>query len=159
MRTLWAILLGGLALIGTAEARLGESKEQVIERYGQPITDEAGDPPFDRVLICKKDKYKFRIGFINDKAETITIISTEGLTEAEFEIFLKENSSGKGFKALEIMEALGFYPEGVKVKFYEEPDTKRDAIVLQDEYGVSLTVNSEAYLALMESRLFPKPPR
>jgi len=34
MRTLWAILLGGLALIGTAEARLGESYEVIKGRVG-----------------------------------------------------------------------------------------------------------------------------
>jgi len=33
MRTLWAILLGGLAFIGTAEARLGETEEECRSRY------------------------------------------------------------------------------------------------------------------------------
>jgi len=34
MRTLWAILLGGLAFIGTAEARLGETMEEIEKRVG-----------------------------------------------------------------------------------------------------------------------------
>jgi len=34
MRTLWAILLGGLAFIGTAEARLGETMEEIEKRLG-----------------------------------------------------------------------------------------------------------------------------
>ena len=35
MRVLWAILLGGLALIGTAEARLGETLEEIEKRLGK----------------------------------------------------------------------------------------------------------------------------
>jgi len=34
MRTLWAILLGGLTLIGSAEARLGETMEEIEKRLG-----------------------------------------------------------------------------------------------------------------------------
>lgn len=35
MRTLWAILLGGLVLVGTAEARLGETMQQIEKRVGK----------------------------------------------------------------------------------------------------------------------------
>jgi len=44
MRTLWAILLGGLALVGTAEARLGETLEEIEKRVGK-LDFPFEDPP------------------------------------------------------------------------------------------------------------------
>jgi len=45
MRTLWAILLGGLALVGTAEARLGETIEEIEKRVGElEIRDDKKNP-------------------------------------------------------------------------------------------------------------------
>lgn len=38
MRAFWVILLGGLALVGTAEARLGESLKEIEDRYGKLIS-------------------------------------------------------------------------------------------------------------------------
>ena len=42
MKSIWAILLGGLALIGTAEARLGQTIEQVQKDLGPLKLQEDG---------------------------------------------------------------------------------------------------------------------
>jgi len=95
MRVLLAILFGGLALIGTAEARLGESREQVIERYGKPLQERVeGDWAS---MLCSKDGNKYRFYILNNKVELITI-SKEDLTEEQVKMFLRENSVGKGFE-------------------------------------------------------------
>jgi len=98
MRTLWAILLGGLAFIGTAEARLGESREQVIERYGKPIEEEniqMGGAEYKR-MKCSKEGYNFTFLLIYGKVELMKVEKTE-LTEEVVEIFLKKNTGGAGF--------------------------------------------------------------
>ncbi|NDA64387.1 MAG: hypothetical protein EBX50_20515 [Chitinophagia bacterium] len=95
MRCFWLVLLGGMAFGGTAEARLGENKEQVIERYGKPLKERVeGDWSS---MLCLKDGYKFRIYLLNNKVEMITI-KNEDLTEKQVKIFLAENAAGKGFE-------------------------------------------------------------
>jgi len=94
MRTVWTFLIGGLVGFGTAEARLGESKEQIIERYGKPLKERVeGDW---NSMLCSKDGYRFRIYLLNNKVELITIIK-EDLTEEQVKKLLSENSAGKGF--------------------------------------------------------------
>ena len=89
------MLLGGLAFGGTAEARLGETKEQVVERYGKPLKERAeGDWSS---MLCLKDGYKFKFYLLNNKVELMTI-KNEDLTEKQVKMFLAENSAGKGFE-------------------------------------------------------------
>jgi hypothetical protein len=94
MRTLWAFIIGGLTLVGTAEARLGESKEQVIERYGKPLKEEV-DAPWG-MMVCSKDGYNFSFFFLNGKVE-VMMVQKDELEEEEVKIFLNKNSSGAGF--------------------------------------------------------------
>ena len=96
MRTLWALLLGGLALVGTVEARLGETKEQVIKRYGQPIK-ELVEPPFDRTLICLSGGFQLTFFFFDGFAE-VMMVKKDNLNEEEVKTFLSKNSNGEGFK-------------------------------------------------------------
>lgn len=49
MRTPWAILVGGLALVGTAEARLGESYEVIKGRVGNLILSADSEHPLELI--------------------------------------------------------------------------------------------------------------
>ena len=100
MRAFWAILLGGLTLLGTAEARLGESKEQVIERYGNAQAIEEAKAPWDFISIHSKeeDDYVFMFMFLHSKVAMMFVLKAGGdFKEEEVKKFLKENQSGDGF--------------------------------------------------------------
>jgi len=115
MRTLWAILLGGLALVGTAEARLGDNKKQVVENYGQPLKEET-QAPYE-TIVCEKDGYNYWFKLYDGKVDQMIVTKLgNGLSEDEVDVILKQNSSGKGFE--------------IKVKndgciVYDETDSKR----------------------------------
>jgi hypothetical protein len=96
MRTLWALLLGGLALVGTVEARLGETKEQVIKRYGQPIK-ELVEPPFDRTLICLSGDFRLTFLFFDGFAE-VMMVKKDNLNEDEVKTFLRKIQMEKVLK-------------------------------------------------------------
>jgi len=130
MRTLWAILLGGLALVGTAEARLGESKEQVIERYGKPYREDV-EAPWDNIIYCSKDGYKFCFMLLHGKVEFMIVMKEDGLTEADVKIFLDKNSSGSGFVD-DVNRGDGFYVEADSGRM---GIWGKDALVLVTEEG------------------------
>lgn len=122
MGTLWALLLGGLALVGTAEARLGETKEQVIKRYGQPIK-ELVEPPFDRTLICLSGGFQFTFFFIDGFAEVMTV-EKNNLNEEEVETFLNKNSNGEGFKGVADEDGQKLFSEKDRVGIWSKPQNQ-----------------------------------
>jgi len=103
MRTLWAILLGGLAFIGTAEARLGESLSELEARYGKATKLSENLKRFSLGAECytfSHDEYLYIFYLVEGKAEVLMLAknkSKEKLTEEEVNKILKQNSSGQGF--------------------------------------------------------------
>jgi len=77
MRTLWAILFGGLALVGAAEARLGETKEECEKRYGAlfPMPEQGlfADPEKFYGKIVKKDFNGLAVTLIFGKADNVCV--------------------------------------------------------------------------------------
>ena len=115
MSTLWSILLGGLALVGTAEARLGDNKKQVVENYGKPLKEET-QAPYEKI-VCEKDGYNYWFKLYDGKVEQMIVTKLEnGLREDEVDVILKQNSAGKGFE-------IKIKNEGCIV--YDETDSKR----------------------------------
>ena len=104
-----------LASLGSAEARLGENKEQVIERYGKPVKERV-EGEWSK-MRCLKNGYMFTFFLLNNKVELMTI-KNEDLTEEQVKMFLAENSSGKGF---EETDDIGFFVQTTFV----EADTGR----------------------------------
>jgi len=69
MRTLWGIILGGLALVGTAEARLEESLDKLKARYGEPIYADKEEDTY----LFEKSGILMRFNLKNDKAFMVEI--------------------------------------------------------------------------------------
>ena len=55
MKSLGLAFFLSVALLGSAEARLGESKEQVIEKYGSSLAIEEAKAPWDFASIHSKE--------------------------------------------------------------------------------------------------------
>jgi hypothetical protein len=136
MRTLWAILLGGLALIGTAEARLGETKEQLEQRFGKG-TEENILNKYKKINFTS-EKYLFSFLIVNGKAEEFVVMKTDGdLTSDEINGFLKKNSLGSGFRRISKRKY-------TVLSLYEEQESGRTAV--QDMW--SLTIRTPLGLAV-----------
>jgi len=70
MRVLWAILLGGLAFIGTAKARLGETLEEIEKRVG-------------KLEEASYEEAKFN----NPKIRVLRTLNQSGITQTDFMFF------------------------------------------------------------------------
>lgn len=149
MRTLCAVILGGMALVGTAEARLGETKEQIIERYGvtkdDSIVENFDGQPLNCLVYLKSNDTCYFFVLLKDRVEVMQAYRIDGppLKKAEAIELLNQNSSGKGFKKIESSE-----PDSVEEK-YSEFDTGRIA-TWQAREGI-ITIK------LSETRISPKP--
>ena len=99
----WVILLGGLILVGTAEARLGETKEEIIKRYGKPFKIEKHEnEPVNYEKVCiQSGDFMFAFYLYDGAVEYFLILKSsekgELFTRNEVESFLLKNSKEEGF--------------------------------------------------------------
>jgi len=119
MKTFGILLIGWLAVLGTAEARLGENKEELENRFGKAVNREGIQDGDCRLFIFKVEQYE--IGCFLRGGKTITIVYRKGgekMTDNEIYTLLKKNSSGSGFEMVN--------KTGLPVVFHEQ-STKRNA--------------------------------
>jgi len=135
VKSLSLALFLSLALLGTANARLGETKEQAVERYGKPVQELEAEGRFES-FICSKDGYLFLLKFLDGKVAylVVTCAGNEGLKEEEVEIFLKKNASGSGFVEVKVA--------GLGGKKYFESDSGR--LALWEKFRNQLTLATKA---------------
>ena len=92
-----AILVLGLCWGVPAQARLGETLEQLTERFGAPTLDyppETLRPPITRQCEFRKDAIRIRACFRGEVCEKITYSSSgKAFTDKEAEGFLKANGA------------------------------------------------------------------
>jgi hypothetical protein len=102
MKTFFSQLLALVALSGAcvgslatnAHARLGESKAQLVERYGEPVKDEKAIlPGSSGAVMFLKDHVEIHVEFRSDKAWMVTY-RTHALT-SELEASLRDANDGE----------------------------------------------------------------
>jgi hypothetical protein len=109
--TLWAILLGGLTLAGTAEARLGETIEECEERYGTKIKFARPDPEKDIFALKIKEDEKQRtviLLFIDERCEAVQYVRQGEFDPEELVEICKETIGQKKYKIEEGNSRLAF---------------------------------------------------
>ncbi|MCB1099497.1 MAG: hypothetical protein KDN22_28255 [Verrucomicrobiae bacterium] len=102
MKTFFSPLLTLLTLCGAfvgclatnAQARLGESQAQLVERYGEPLKDEKAElPASDSAALFFKDNVEIHVEFKNGKAWMVTY-RTHALT-SELEASFRDANDGE----------------------------------------------------------------
>jgi len=111
MRTLWAILLIGLALVGTAEARLGETIEECEGRYGTKIKFARPDPAKDIFALRIEEDEKQRtviLLFIDERCEAVQYVRQGEFDPEELVEICKETIGQKKYEIVEEESRLAF---------------------------------------------------
>jgi hypothetical protein len=91
---LWLpVLASGISLMLPARARLGETLDQCIARYGVPVAETNGLMQGEKSVSFAKAGIRVRIEFMNGKAAFLSF-SKHGLTQND-ELQLLESNAGK----------------------------------------------------------------
>ena len=86
--------VGGLAT--NAQARLGETKAQLVERYGEPLREVKAElPASDAAALFFKDRVEVRVEFKNEKAWLVAYRTHRLTSELEAQ-FLDANDGESG---------------------------------------------------------------
>jgi hypothetical protein len=95
----WSILILVIAFAGTAVARLGDTDNQLIKRYGYPVSVRPGgkyDPYFEKFMDFEKEGIAISCGIHAGKCVTIEYKREKGFNSLEFEGFKGLNHAGSG---------------------------------------------------------------
>lgn len=90
-----------------AFARIGETVEQCIQRYGEPVKELAKQGDFDKCLLFENKGFSFRIGFSKGIATLITFVKPDAkgelcpLTDAEVAGIMKVNFGDQSWQQIE----------------------------------------------------------
>ena len=110
MRIVLFTLLGIVGLAAPARARLGESADQLVVRYGQPLSEvdqkgEGGKIPLADVVF-EKGGFRIKVTLTNglSVAESIQKIDGQPLTLNEIRILLTINAQGHGWEAPQMVQ-------------------------------------------------------
>ena len=129
MNKKWAILLVGFFFIGTAQARLGESKEELEARYGKStkLPEKLKKYSLGAECYAFSDETYYYIYYLVENRSVALMLGKNknkgSLKEEEVEEFLKENSSGAGFKKDQEQKV-----DSKFTQVYVEPEKKSFAI-------------------------------
>lgn len=98
---LWLpVLCAGISLTLPARARLGETEEQCIARYGQPVAETTGLLRGAKSVSFAKAGIRVRIEFVDDKAAFLSF-SKYGLTQNDELQLLESNAASQVWSAAE----------------------------------------------------------
>ena len=105
MRTAFLSLLFVIAITATAQARLGETPDQLVARYGQPLSE--ADQKAEGIKVAQAAVVFQKGGFEIDAtlsngisvAESFKKINGEALTIGEIRTLLSANSQGYEWEA------------------------------------------------------------
>jgi hypothetical protein len=106
MKTLMLVIL----LTGSCFARIGETKETCIARYGPALKD-AIDEDKDAYTVHQKAGFKIVINYWKGKAASIGFIKAEKdeldrsveISEEEIQLILRNNNQGKDWKKVPLV--------------------------------------------------------
>jgi len=150
-----ALILAFLGFSWKAEARLGDTKEQAIARYGEPenpskhagarkFHEEKGNrgPGWECMYCVDPDTYiKFMIVLFENKVEEIEIVRYK-LSEEEIKEFLAKNAKGTGFVEKARLPQEGGLVGGESIVYYEKESGLRavytpmeDSLFIVSDFG------------------------
>jgi hypothetical protein len=105
MRTEFLTLLFIVGVTATAQARLGETPDQLVARYGQPLTEADQKADGSKVamanVVFQKGGFEIDVS-VNDGLsvqETFKKLNGQPLTIAEVRVLLNANGQGFGWEA------------------------------------------------------------
>ena len=125
MRLILIALLLSLLLL-PAQARLGETEDQCVQRYG-PVLKRAttGDPGLDLpMLVFAKNGYTFGAIMLNDKVGFLSIgkMDKSALSDNEIALFLTANNADQKWTKQDIVSS--------KVVWFRDDGAKRSMTLL-----------------------------
>jgi hypothetical protein len=109
MRTEFLTLVFIVGVTATAQARLGETPDQLVARYGQPLTEVDQKPEGSKValanVVFQKGGFEIDVS-VNDGVsvqETFKKLNGQPLTLGEVRTLLNANAQGYGWEAPAVM--------------------------------------------------------
>ena len=99
-----------VSVTATARARLGETADQLVARYGQPLSEVDQKGEGDKVplanVVFQKGGFEIDISLFDglSVAETFKKLNGEALTLGEVRTLLNDNAQGYGWEAPQIID-------------------------------------------------------
>lgn len=92
-----SVIVLGLVLCSTTQARIGESFDDCVKRYGSPVKDLDADAPLEKEYSFQKSGLDINAGFMDQKIQKIQFAKTDfsSLSETEIDLLLKANGGEK----------------------------------------------------------------
>jgi hypothetical protein len=110
MRIAFLTLLLAGTLVGTAQARLGENADQLVQRYGQPLSENDQKGEGDKIaladVIFQKGGIQINATVVDglSVAETFKKLNGQPLTVNEVRTLLVANSQGHEWEAPQVTD-------------------------------------------------------
>ena len=110
MRIVFLTLFFIVSVTATARARLGETADQLVARYGQPIseTDQKaeGDKIASAYVVFQKGGFEIDVSLSDgiSVSESFKKLNGEALTVGEIQTLLNSNAQGSGWEAPQMVE-------------------------------------------------------
>jgi hypothetical protein len=98
------------SVTATAQARLGETADQLVQRYGQPLSENdqkgGGDKIASADVVFQKGGFQINVTLVDgiSVAETFNKINGEALTIGEARTLLDDNSQGHEWEAPQVVQ-------------------------------------------------------
>ena len=105
MRTLILTLAFVITLAGTAHARLGETADQLVQRYGQPLSENDQKGEGDKIaladVVFQKGGFQIEVTVIDgiSVAEVFKKLNGQPLSVDDIRVLLGANSQGREWEA------------------------------------------------------------
>jgi hypothetical protein len=105
MRTALLTLCLVITVAGTAHARLGESPDQLVQRYGQPLSEKDQKGEGDKIaladVVFEKGGFQVSVTVVDGQsvAESFKKLNGQPITTLEVRTLLGANSQGREWEA------------------------------------------------------------
>src|SRR6266581_1977613 len=97
------ILVVLVALVFRAEARIGETEEQCVGRYGKVIERKHSEKPPAEVCLFETGRFRIWASFLKGHvaALQVTTLDDAPFSEDELQVIMKANSEGATWREIE----------------------------------------------------------
>lgn len=113
-----------------AQARLGETKEQLEARLGKPLS-ESNERGY-KILLFKKENFSILCLLSDNKTVSIIYQKNLGFTESEVQAILEKNSTGGGWVE---------FSNNDEATLWKEESSQRSALYDKKENKISFTLD------------------
>jgi len=100
------ILVVLVALVFRAEARIGDTEEQSVSRYGKVIRREHSEKPPAEVCLFEAGRFRIWASFLNGHVAALQVSTLDPtpFSEDELHVIMKANSGGATWREIEHAE-------------------------------------------------------